>query len=318
MPRQVQLGKAFEYACLTAIYNRLSTNQTITIEQNDAYNSTREFYNTLQPIMQQKMISAANAALNVLLRLEPLLENPNGDIPLYLSIQEDARGIAGDVRDILMIRRGTGWEIGLSVKHNHMAVKHSRLSDVLDFGASWLNIPCSTTYFEEIRPLFSQLRELKGQGIKWNQVPNKGESYYLPILQSFISELRRLDAANPGVVPARLMSYLLGNYDFYKVISIDNRRMTKIQAFSLYGTLNRPAAGVRPMINLPNLHLPTRIFDIYFKQNSNNTVIIALDQGWQISLRIHSASTYVEPSLKFDIQLIGIPQNLYSHEEAWV
>ena len=101
MPTQVQLGKAFEYACLTAIYNRLSTNQTVAIEQNNAYNSAREFYNTLQPVMQQNMLLAANAALSILLRLEPLLENPNGDIPLYLSIQEDARGIAGDVRDII-------------------------------------------------------------------------------------------------------------------------------------------------------------------------------------------------------------------------
>ena len=34
---------------------------------------------------------------------------------------------------------------------------------------------------------------------------------------------------------------------------------------------------------------------------------MGFDNGWQFSFRIHNASTFVEPSLKFDIQLIGIP-----------
>ncbi|MDR2122992.1 MAG: HaeIII family restriction endonuclease [Flavobacteriaceae bacterium] len=33
--------------------------------------------------------------------------------------------------------------------------------------------------------------------------------------------------------------------------------------------------------------------------------------------RIHNASTKVEPSLKFDINLIGQPQSLYSHHLNW-
>ena len=35
---------------------------------------------------------ASNAAIRVLLRMEPQLENPCGNTPLYLSIQEDAAG----------------------------------------------------------------------------------------------------------------------------------------------------------------------------------------------------------------------------------
>jgi hypothetical protein len=34
------------------------------------------------------------------------------------------------------------------------------------------------------------------------------------------------------------------------------------------------------------------------------------DKGWQISFRIHNASTMVEPSLKFDINIVGLPSNL--------
>ncbi len=39
---------------------------------------------------------------------------------------------------------------------------------------------------------------------------------------------------------------------------------------------------------------------------------MVLDEGWQISFRIHNASTLIEPSLKFDIQLIGNPPVLFT------
>jgi len=42
-----------------------------------------------------------------------------------------------------------------------------------------------------------------------------------------------------------------------------------------------------------------------------------MDNGWAISFRIHSASTIVEPSLKFDIQLVGQPANLFFIDVAW-
>lgn len=42
-----------------------------------------------------------------------------------------------------------------------------------------------------------------------------------------------------------------------------------------------------------------------------------MDNSWQISFRIHNASSRIEPSLKFDIQLIGIPQSVTNIEEYW-
>lgn len=65
--------------------------------------------------------------MRIIKRLEPQLTEPNGNEPLFLSLQADAEGIKGDVRDVLCIRKKNGWEIGLSCKHNHHAVKHSRL-----------------------------------------------------------------------------------------------------------------------------------------------------------------------------------------------
>lgn len=64
-------------------------------------------------------------------------------------------------------------------------------------------------------------------------------------------------------------------------------------------------------------YLKNKQYDVNFKSNSTNTILVACDNGWTISLRLHNASTYVEPSLKFDVTLIGVPPTLYTHFEPW-
>ena len=55
-----------------------------------------------------------------------------------------------------------------------------------------------------------------------------------------------------------------------------------------------------------------------FKPDSTNTLELYLDNGWQFSFRIHNASTKVEPSLKFDIQIIGMPTTIITVNSFWV
>lgn len=317
MAIQTSMGKAFEYACLNSLNLELFKHQKIVLEETSALVTARGFYNNADEETRDKMNLAANAAVRVILRLEPQLQNPLDNIPLYLTIQEDAAGIAGDVRDVVCIRRQNQWEIGLSCKHNHSAVKHSRLSPNIDFGRMWFGIPCSPQYFEEINPMFDELRELKSNKVLWRDIENKEERYYIPLLEAFMRELRRLDTEKPGLIPRRLLSYLLGVNDFYKVITDDAREVTKVQVYSLYGTLNRAAGRVRPQVRIPQLVMPQRFFDINFKPNSGNTINVVCDGGWTISMRIHNASSKVEPSLKFDVNLLGVPPTLYTHHEPW-
>ncbi len=73
-------------------------------------------------------------AVNFLIDLEPRLYNSlNATDILELEIMADSAGQEGDVRDILTIRAVQKWEIGVSAKNNHKAVKHSRLSKNIDF-----------------------------------------------------------------------------------------------------------------------------------------------------------------------------------------
>ena len=71
--------------------------------------------------------------------------------------------------------------------------------------------------------------------------------------------------------------------------------------------LNKSYEGVKPRFQTPKLNLPTRIVEFKMKADSDNTLNMILDGGWEISFRIHNASTKVEQSLKFDVKLLGNP-----------
>ena len=101
-----------------------------------------------------------------------------------------------------------------------------------------------------------------------------------------------------------MVEYLLGESDFYKVIEIDSKRTTQIQSYNLRGTLNKQANKKKRSIELLISTLPTRIVSLDYKPCSKNTLELYLDDGRQFSFRIHNASTKVESSLKFDIQII--------------
>ena len=118
-------------------------------------------------------------------------------------------------------------------------------------------------------------------------------------------------------VPKKMVEYLLGEFDLYKIISIDSRKITQIQTYNLHGTLNQASRTIKPKIEVPVACLPTRIVSLDFKPESNNTVELYMDGGWQFNFRIHNASTKVETSLKFDIQIIGMPTTIISINCSW-
>ncbi|MGN1195752.1 MAG: HaeIII family restriction endonuclease [Acutalibacteraceae bacterium] len=44
---------------------------------------------------------------------------------------------------------------------------------------------------------------------------------------------------------------------------------------------------------------------------------IACDEGWSLTMRIHNASSKIEPSLKFDVQLASFPSSIHAQVEPW-
>ena len=308
-------GRAYEFSYLKTLYEEILKQRPVYIEKNSSYYASEKAWNTLTDSEKNIYKISALAGVTILFDLEPLiLDDIDGVIEL--KIQPDNKGIEGDVRDILIIKKSIRWEIGLSLKHNHFAVKHSRLSKSLDFGKNWYGIECSDKYWKNIKPIFDFLTSEQKNNKKWKDINEKEDSIYFPLLNAFKDEILKQSKLYKRL-PKLLVQYLLGIFDFYKIISIDIKRTTRIQPINLNGTLNKQGKNKKSSIKLPITMLPSRIISFDYKENSKNTLELYLDRGWQFNFRIHNASTNVEPSLKFDIQIIGMPTTIISIDSAW-
>lgn len=308
-------GRAYEYICIQTLHNEIKSIRSVKIIQNSSYDAAHRAWDSIDEDTREVLSISAKSAVATLFDMEPMILEDDGDC-LDLFIQPDTKGEDGDVRDIIISRKDFCWEIGLSVKHNHFAVKHSRLGANLDFGDRWFDIACSKDYWEDIAPIFDYLAEEKKLGKKWKELPDKEGDVYIPLLNAFVAEVKRANA-NHIDMPRKMVEYLLGEFDFYKVISIDNKKVTQIQTYNLRGTLNKEGKRNKPKIIVPVSALPTRIVSLDFKPGSKNTVELYMDGGWQFSFRIHNAATLVEPSLKFDVQIIGMPSTIMLINCKW-
>ena len=309
------LGRAYEYAWMQTLYNTLNELRKTRVVENSSLMANQKAWSLMDKDIQETFMTSAAAAIDTILELEPRISEFEND-ELTLEFQKDKQGIKGDVRDIILKRKNIEWEIGLSIKHNHEAVKHSRLSDKIDFGNEWFDMPCSYEYWRAIKPIFNSLREKKALGVKWSEIDNKSQEVYIPILNAFIAEVKRANKKD-NTISRKMIEYLIGVKDYYKIVSKDNKRLTIIHTFNLHNTLNKPAKNKVSAITVPIVKLPTRLVECVPKPDSDNTIEMYLDNGWQLNLRIHNASSKVEPSLKFDIQFISMPMNVLHIECKW-
>ena len=283
---QTVSGKAFEYG----IAIQCAAVMDADLVDNQSMQTARTAYNRFPPEERQRIDRAADEAVTFLYSHDDRLLQATA-----VRLQPDRAGQNGDVRDIVIAT--THGDIGISAKHRHAALKHSRLSGTRDFGRAWYGVPCSDGYWNAVGPIFDDLRDRRGEGELWRNLPDKGRDYYAPVLDAFVAEATRY--ANVG----RMMLYLLtGANDHYKVIKANGT--VSLQSFNVHGTL---LWGHR-------VPMPNEIFTLARRAESYNRAIMATDNGWQVSFRIHNASARVEPSLKFDVTLIGSPQDLARHE----
>ncbi len=302
-------GRAYEYAWCLALEQKLSVFKKVIVDKQNGFNVCYRAYESLEKSLQERYLESTKQGVLLLLDCEPLLSEVIGSSQneITLSLQKDKLGEIGDIRDILIYF--DRFCIGLSIKHNHDALKHSRLSKNLDFGEKWLGVGVSQNYKDTIKPLFEKLENAKKEGMLWRDFPNKEQEIYAPLLQAFKKEVLRIDENKKNKVPQKMVEYLLGKYDFYKAILLEREQKTKLEAYHFNNTLNRSVKN-KPKRIIPLSKLPTRMIYFDFKPKSFNTLELVLDEGWSFSLRIHNASSRVEPSLKFDIKLLSKPESV--------
>ncbi len=286
---QVNNGKSFEFA----LASQISKATGVRITANKASDTAEKYY-TNNPKRHHMDVVASEVAIFLHCHDERL------DSTTGITLQDDFKGRGGDVRDIVI--KITGTEIGISAKHNHHAVKHSRLSSKIDFGKEWGGYPVSSMYWKAVNPIFEDMQEKRDKGTLFRQIKNKHAVYYLPILTAFEDELKLLceDFSKQFIKP--FFQYLLGREDYYKVIC--QPKKVYIQSTNINGTLKWGGKW----------KIPERIEQIRRRENSKSTILVSFSGGWQLSFRIHNARSLIEPSLKFDIQFVGLPQNVARHE----
>ena len=116
-------GRAYEYAWMTALYKKLAAVRKTCVVANSSLDANKRAWNAISQDKRELYALSADAAVDMVLGLEPLMKENQGT--LFLAFQKDEAGENGDVRDIVIYREDIPWEVGLSIKHNHTAVKHS-------------------------------------------------------------------------------------------------------------------------------------------------------------------------------------------------
>ena len=181
--------KTYEYAWIKTLYKALCDMRKTRIVDNSSLHANEKAWALMDEEMQQTFMISAESAIDTVLEMEPKMSEGSND-ELTLEFQKDGAGVKGDVRDIVIRRNDIEWEIGLSIKHNHDAVKHSRLSHKLDFGKEWFDMPCSDAYWNAVQPIFDMLKNEKDNGSRWSEINDKDEVVYVPLLQAFMVDLK--------------------------------------------------------------------------------------------------------------------------------
>ncbi len=160
--KQTINGKSFEFALIFQFEEKLKDKTSVNIVKNSSFHVAQKCFNEITELEKSEFLLYASFAINFLVDLEPRLANgiDKSDI-LELEILPDKAGETGDVRDVLAIRVLQKWEIGVSAKNHHNAIKHSRLSSNIDFGKKWLGIGSSKEYFNKVNLIFDNLKRIR-------------------------------------------------------------------------------------------------------------------------------------------------------------
>lgn len=293
MASQVRNGKAFEWAVGIEIVNKYG----FKLNDDDIARHNKACFldANITDAQRDNFQNSAKHAIKHILKKEKLV-----GLTGSVSFMPDSKGKEGDVRDIVISVKNK--EIGISCKTNHEAFKHSRLSRDNDFVKRWglSSKGCSQNYFGKIVPVFDELKKIRldsARKAKWADEADVPTRFYWPVLDAFAEEILRIESPE---MCHKFIKYIVGTHDFYKVISTKNKVL--IQAFNINETLNTTKQP-----------LPTKIDFIKNKNGYKYSKTISFDKGWVFNFRIHSASSRVEASLKFDVNALALSYKHYTH-----
>ena len=204
----------------------------------------------------------------------------------------DADGVRGDVTD-LRINIYTGNRIAtlnISLKHKHQALKHPRLTRV----PNWIGLESTIeakkyldAYNEIWESFFRKGRQLLPEAKRFNELKAKDEFFieknlYEPLYHLVGDFLEKNIFSEMQVV--KLFEFLVGRLSFIKFID--------------YGG----EIEIRDFSEIPK---PNSVIVGY---NEKGYLYLTFSNGWRISGRLHTATEWLKPSIKFDMQPVNLDE----------
>jgi hypothetical protein len=129
------MGKAFEYSVLKSIYDKLSSNQPVSIVDNSSLIVARNFYDGIGEDIMSKLDTAADAAIRHIVRLEPQLETPANNTPSRVPrLPLPTRILDISFRDhstnTVIVTCNHGWSINMRIHNASSRIESSLKFDV--------------------------------------------------------------------------------------------------------------------------------------------------------------------------------------------
>jgi len=194
----------------------------------------------------------------------------------------------GDVTDIRITEKGR--EVNLSIKHNHSALKHQRPpTTVLWCGYTKRcqeDLEFRKKYKEVVESFLSETRKALPKASLFRELSAIGEGhikdkFYFPVCSLVAKTIKEL-CSSPKRTEA-LFNFLVGKAIFYKIIDENDR--------------------VR-ILDFTNVEIPKKV---NVKPRDKSYVDLYFSNGWKVGMRLHTASSRLGTSLKFDTQAISLP-----------
>ncbi|MFW5702603.1 MAG: HaeIII family restriction endonuclease [Candidatus Dojkabacteria bacterium] len=120
-----QQGKA-----LLESINNLGKNKSY-LGENSSLSIAKRAFDKLDEKLSLNYEDGCKKATNYIVNNDSFFSKRNCKQLLEVRIQDDSKGKISDVRDVICFLLCSEYSIGFSIKHNHRAVKHSRLSPKL-------------------------------------------------------------------------------------------------------------------------------------------------------------------------------------------
>lgn len=279
MPVSNTYGRAFEYIICKRLEKNIP-NFSFTKRAINEQEKDKLLYNGLpENIKNTYKNSAKQISKWILSQFESIQNSTNVSIDRL----PDSEGVKGDVTDIRITTESE--VINISLKHNHNALKHPRLSKV----PQWINV--SDTYaLSNYKQAYNTIWENIIQDAKRNvpgitlfsELNTISDSYinqriYHPLCE-LVAQFLISNIINSDQV-SNMFYFLVGNCNFIKII--DYPKEIVISNFVDIPT--------------PNKVVITHTQDSYLKME--------FDNNWILNLRLHTASSrLITKSIKFDVR----------------